>query len=280
MSPHNALLYNTFRASRETMRESIDASGIPIYADAENLFTTLKWFYIEDGVVKQMPYTIGQLPESVESIVEIPTNAVISTAERRIIQDSFGDAHAFAFDRGGFNLGLPVAAPILTKEIPNASSPDVFYHVIVQEFEHGYIMQQGYNRAAFPIYGEMLDAWMQDHATIEEAINDLGVPYSRQHEHEGKVFQNFRYGHIIIEGSDVDINYEEERSLDIHMNEVDVRFGRWVNRSDARKAHPDFEHEFLRTYEAYIEVHARWIAERDYSWGLIVEGNVIAWNMI
>ena len=96
-----------------------------------------------------------------------------------------------------------------------------------------------------------------------------------------KNIQNFRYGYITLEeNKDPDIEYVGDPNgiqLDFYGNEVDARFGRWIDRSVAKKAHPDFEHEFLRTYEAYIEIHSRYRAE-GYVFNLLVEGSVIAWN--
>ena len=277
----NEALYNAFRATKLTMGESIMTSGLPVYADETNLITTKFWFYIEDEEVKTKA-TIGQLPESVTSLIEIGSSEPVDLdkTEKNIIQDSFGDAYVFAFDRGGHNLGLPVGEAEVVKEIINPSQPDTFNHLIIQEFEHGKIIQQGYNRAAYPIYGDMLTFWEKAEAEGGAGgIDGIGIPTTRQFEYEGKVFQSFKYGYIIKEGETFTPTFgENPKQLDQFMQEVDSRFGRWTSRQTAKKAHPDFEHEFLRTHEAYLEVHARWTKERNYIFGLIVEHQVIAWN--
>ena len=273
----NEQLFEKFRNLKQTMAESIKVSGVPVYADATNLITSLKWFYIDGDEVK-VKDTIGTLPADVEALSEIPNDAAIDAKARRIIQDSFADAFAFAFDRSKHQLGLPTKDVEIVKEIPNPANPAVYYDILVQEFSNGHIYQQGYNRAAYPIYGQMLQVWLSTEENGGGGVDGIGIPTSRQFAHEGKIFQSFKYGYIIIEGTNIDVVYEENKQLDLHGNEVDNRFGRWVSRSTASAAHPDFEHEFIRTHEAYLEVHARWTKERNYTFGMIVEANVIAWN--
>lgn len=273
----NATLYDAWRAYKESVAEAIKVSGYPVYADETNLITTTKWFYIEGEVVMTKD-TLGTLPTDVEVITELNKNVAIGTNERKIIQDSFADAFIFANERGEHSLGLPVGPVTIEKEFPNPSNTAEYYEILVQEFENGKIVQVGYNRAAYPIYSEMLAVW--EKAEVDGGaggVNGIGAPTSRQYTHEGKTYQNFRYGYIVAEGTTVDIKFVEGKQVNFHGVEVDARFGRFVDRNTARNAHPEFEHEFLRTYELYMELHTRY-TDAGYVFGLLVEPNVIAWN--
>lgn len=253
----NSPLFEAWRQKRETVEEAIVLNGLPIYADDTNFITTLKWYYIADGNVLNKA-TIGELSEEVTTVVANTTSVTIGEYQRKLIQDSFGDAYIFARERGGFELGLPTGNASIRKYVPNSNDKGTVYDVIIQEFTNGLIVQKGYDNAAFPIYGDMLTAWRSDAAGEMLSDSGIGVVESRQFKlADGSIAQNFTYGNIILkEGEDPVITFTEGKQLDYNGQLVDYRFGRLESRNNAKKGHVEFEHEFLRVYEAYMALYS------------------------
>ncbi|MCU0104119.1 InlB B-repeat-containing protein [Acholeplasma vituli] len=255
----DAHLYNAFRSGKDNMAEAIEVSGFPIFADSVNLITTKYHFQIDSldpTKINVLPKTIGQLGDDVTSLKNVTSNIALDATKKLIIQDSFGDAFVFARDRGGHDLGLPVGDAVIVRLYPNPSITTEWIDVIVQEFEHGKIMQEVYDNAAYPIYGDMLTIWERANAEGApggDGFEGLGTPTSREFTHEGSTYQNFKYGYMKVTEEVVEITYSESVQLDFKGREIDKRAGRTESRSNIAKGnHVDFEHEVLRVYEAYM----------------------------
>ncbi len=251
----NATLFKAFRASKLTMAESIAVNGLPIYADDNNLITTLFHFQIDesDNTVVNKLNTIGYLDETVTELQNVNVKVALDGAKKLIIQDSFGDAYIFTWDRGGHLLGLPLGAARIERLYPNASNQNEFIDIIVQEFEHGFIMQEVYDNAAYSIYGKSYDEWL-----VLGGLNgndSLGVPTSRPYEYEGVIYQNFKYGYIKIDGETVTPTYTESVQVDFKGRPIHKDAGRTENRNNAKIGHAEFEGEILRIYESYMQLY-------------------------
>ena len=264
----DAHLYNAFRSGKDNMAEAIEISGLPIYADSVNLITTKYHFQIDSldpTQINVLPKTIGQLGDDVTALKNVTSNIALDAAKKLIIQDSFGDAFIFARDRGGHDLGLPIGDAEIVKLYPNPSITTEWIDVIVQEFENGKIMQEVYDNAAYPIYGNMHTIWAREDVEGTpggEGFAGLGTPTSREFTHEGSTYQNFKYGYMKVTDDVVEITYSESVQLDFKGREIDKRAGRTESRSNIAKAnHVDFEHEVLRVYEAYMNYYTEKVDE-------------------
>jgi uncharacterized repeat protein (TIGR02543 family) len=248
----NETLFNAFRASKLTMEESIAVNGLPIYADENNLITTLYHFQIDetDDTVVIKLNTIGYLDETVTSLKNGTVEVTLDDSKKLIIQDSFGDAYIFTWDRGGHLLGLPLGPAEIQKLYPNPDVESEYIDVIVQEFENGFIMQEVYDNAAYSIYGVSYDEWL-----LLEGFAGLGTPTSRQFEYEGVIYQNFKYGYLVIDGGTATPTFTESVQLDFKGRPISKVAGRTESRANVKIGHEDFEGEILRVYEAYMQLY-------------------------
>src|SRR5690606_6181648 len=102
------------------------------------------------------------------------------------------------------DLGLPVGAATAVDRTANTTifetSNVSTFKVIVQEFEHGFIFQEEYTHAAFPLFGAMLTEWERlGGLNGEDALGTpLGVPVT----FEGVTYQNFTNGYLSYDGED------------------------------------------------------------------------------
>lgn len=248
----NETLFSAFRASKITMAESIAVNGLPIYADDKNLITTLYHFQIDenDSAVVNKLATIGNLDETVTSLQNGNIGISLNENMKLIIQDSFGDAYIFTWDRGQHLLGLPLGPAKIEKLYPNPGVLTEFIDIIVQEFEHGFIMQEAYDNPAYSIYGKTYDEWL-----ALEGFDGLGSPTSREFSYLGVTYQNFKYGYIAIEGEVVTPTFTESNQIDFKGRPIHKLAGRAESRANVKIAHPEFEHELLRIYEEFMKLY-------------------------
>lgn len=273
----NSLLYDAWRETAPNMAQAINNNGAPLYADENNFITDKHWYYIEEGVVK-VKDTFGTLPEDVDALKTGDSSVAIDSAKQVVINKEFGNAYILVWDRSGHHLGLPLGPAEIQKEILDPDQPDLYIDVIVQKFEHGWIVQEAYEGTAFAVYGEILELWQKDYETEDGAggVQELGVPMSRQFKVGDVYYQNFKYGYMKLEDGVASFKFDvgDLRHIDFNGNPVHYRFGRFESRSNAAVGHPDYMYESARFYEAYMKAYSDYSAKRkaeNYQFGELLE---------
>lgn len=247
----NADLYRAWRSGRDNVEDALALGGLPLYADANNLVTTLWHFVLDEGVVTKNA-TIGTVPSDVTTLKSFRATVTINEAVQAIISDSFGDTYVYTTDHLDHDLGLPVGAATAVDRTANTTifetSNATTFKVIVQEFEHGFIFQEEYTHAAFPLFGAMLTEWERlGGLNGEDALGTpLGVPVT----YEGVTYQNFTNGYLSYDGTEFTVEYGVVK-VDNKGRELDGRAGLTEGRNNVKIGHPDFETEMLRAFLAY-----------------------------
>lgn len=244
-------LFNAWRHGRDNAADALAQGGLPLYADDTNLVTTLWHFVLDEGVVTKNA-TIGTVPSDVTTLKSFRATVTINEAVQAIISDSFGDTYVYTMDHLEHDLGLPVGAATAVNRTANTTifetSNVTTFKVIVQEFEHGFIFQEEYTHAAFPLFGAMLTEWQRlGGLNGEDALGTpLGVPVT----YEGVTYQNFTNGYLSYDGTEFTVEYGVVK-VDNKGRELDGRAGLTEGRNNVKIGHPDFETEMLRAFLAY-----------------------------
>jgi len=239
-------LYYAWMGEVETFAQASAINGVPVYGCDEYLVTTKCYFAVKDGKAEKL-LGLGTFELDAES--KIFGDVTYSENVQKIVADAFADAYLFANIRNGHLLGKPVANATTASFTDSSSEETVNY--VMQQFENGVIIQSAYNNPAVAIFG-----------TITEAVEALGgygtvgLPVARQYEFNGTTYCNFTFGYIKVpaEGQ-AEMVYNA--AVGTKGNEIDRNIGRFESRANVRKGDPDFEHELLRVYEAYVAEYER-----------------------
>lgn len=244
-------LYSAWRGGQETVADAVALNGLPLFADENNLITTKFHFVLAEGVVTTND-TIGTIPAGTDTLKSFRAEVSVNEHVQNIVSDSFGDTYIYTWNNLDHHLGLPLGATIVetrTKQTDIFATANIdTFKVLVQEFENGFIFQEEYTHAAFPLFGAMYDHWLTLGGLNGEG--SLGTPLGVPVEYEGITYQNFTNGYMTYDGTDFEVVLGIVK-VDNQGRELDGRAGLTEGRNNVRLGHPDFESEMLRTYLAY-----------------------------